>query len=309
MPFPPTPSQTPSNTPTPSITPSNTPSYTPTGTVCPELTPTPTTIPCVCFSSITYSWSGVPSIQPIIVVEYCNGRTPSIFSPPTGGSGIRTRTTDCTINGGFTSYSASTYITSVTLNGCCGPDVTNLPTPTPTVTPTNTNTQTQTPTNTSTQTPTPTSTISCYTCQQFYNNSFDTQTVNYRDCDGTFYYDFEIEVGEFICIRPGTLSGPGADNLDYVFDCGGTCPTPTPTNTQTPTELSCQCYRIDNNTEGGLDVTYTPCGSIETTVTVPGNNAINICVEPLTTIYRDPGLEFPIFCGINCINDSECTVC
>jgi hypothetical protein len=233
MPFPPTPSQTPSNTPTPSITPSNTPSYTPTGTVCPGLTPTAT--------------------------------------PTT--------------------------------------TLTSTPTPTNTATPNATSTPTQTQTQTGTVTPTPTSTISCYTCQQFYNNSFETQTVNYRDCDGTFYYDFEIEVGEFICIRPGTLSGPGADNLDYVFDCGGTCPTPTPTNTQTPTELSCQCYRINNNTEGGLDVTYTPCGSIETTVTVPANNAINICVEPLTTIYRDPGLEFPIFCGINCINDSECTVC
>jgi len=45
MPFPPTPSQTPSNTPTPSITPSNTPSYTPTGTACPGLTPTATPNP------------------------------------------------------------------------------------------------------------------------------------------------------------------------------------------------------------------------------------------------------------------------
>jgi hypothetical protein len=45
MPFPPTPSQTPSNTPTPSITASQTPSYTPTGTVCPGLTPTATRTP------------------------------------------------------------------------------------------------------------------------------------------------------------------------------------------------------------------------------------------------------------------------
>jgi hypothetical protein len=45
MPFPPTPSQTPSNTPTPSITASQTPSYTPTETVCPGLTPTATRTP------------------------------------------------------------------------------------------------------------------------------------------------------------------------------------------------------------------------------------------------------------------------
>jgi hypothetical protein len=160
MPFPPTPSQTPSNTPTPSITPSNTPSYTPTGTVCPGLTPTATSTIAV----------------------------------------------------------------------------------TPTTTPTPTQTQTGT---------------------------------------------------------GGLLISPTPTNTS----------TSTPTQTPTPTELSCQCYRIDNNTEGGLDVTYTPCGSIETTVTVPGNNAINICVEPLTIIYRDPGLEFPIFCNIDCINDSQCTVC
>lgn len=42
MPYPPTPSQTASNTPTPSITPSVTPTYSPTGTVCPGFTPTAT---------------------------------------------------------------------------------------------------------------------------------------------------------------------------------------------------------------------------------------------------------------------------
>lgn len=56
MPFPPTPSITPSNTPTSSITPSNTPTITPTQSTCPSgtptqtptMTPTPTNLPCLC---------------------------------------------------------------------------------------------------------------------------------------------------------------------------------------------------------------------------------------------------------------------
>ncbi len=42
MPFPPTPSNTTSNTPTPSITASNTPTVTPTGSACPGSSPTQT---------------------------------------------------------------------------------------------------------------------------------------------------------------------------------------------------------------------------------------------------------------------------
>lgn len=57
MPFPPTPSNTPSNTPTPSVTPSNTPTVTPSSSSCPT-TATPT-----------------PSITPTI--------TPSATNPPT----------------------------------------------------------------------------------------------------------------------------------------------------------------------------------------------------------------------------------
>lgn len=67
MPFPPTPSVTPSNTPTSSVTPSNTPSNTPTQTICPTSTPTstptPTTTmtptptmtpaPCICFGLVS----------------------------------------------------------------------------------------------------------------------------------------------------------------------------------------------------------------------------------------------------------------
>jgi hypothetical protein len=64
MPFPPTPSITPSNTPTSSVTPSNTPTNTPSGTQCPDLTPTPT-------ATITPSTTMIPNI-------YMNACLPSV---------------------------------------------------------------------------------------------------------------------------------------------------------------------------------------------------------------------------------------
>lgn len=65
MPFPPTPSQTASNTPTPSITPSVTPSFSPTGTVCPGLTPTSTSTPNVTPSQ-TMTQTVTPSNTPSV---------------------------------------------------------------------------------------------------------------------------------------------------------------------------------------------------------------------------------------------------
>jgi len=59
MPFPPTPSITPSNTPTSSVTPSNTPTNTPSGTQCPGLSPTPTN---TLTPTITPSSTNLPTI-------------------------------------------------------------------------------------------------------------------------------------------------------------------------------------------------------------------------------------------------------
>ena len=80
MPFPPTPSNTPSNTPTPSITASVTPTQTPTGTVCPGLTPTNT--PTI---SLTPSITSSPSNTPSMTAT--NTQTPTQTQTPTSTVG------------------------------------------------------------------------------------------------------------------------------------------------------------------------------------------------------------------------------
>jgi uncharacterized delta-60 repeat protein len=145
----------------PSPTPTRTPTQTPTNTSTTTQTPTQTTPECECFSALTYSYSGVPFVQPIIIAYHCDGSEPlTIVANGSDTNNIATRS--CIANGGFTSYSASTYAYNISLSGCCGPDVTNTPTPsttqnlTPTPTPTNTSTPTQTQTSTPTQTQTST---------------------------------------------------------------------------------------------------------------------------------------------------------
>ena len=168
MPFPPTPSNTPSNTPTPSITASVTPTQTPTGTVCPGLTPTATstipvtptntqtntatqtptstigstptqtpsytptptaTLECLCFSSATVNVTEGGNIT----FNDCNGN-PTIESFSVGDGQTYGDGTFCIqkdTNGGTASYTIVSY------NDCCTP-------PPPTSTPTNTNTPTAT---------------------------------------------------------------------------------------------------------------------------------------------------------------------
>jgi hypothetical protein len=165
----------------------------------------------------------------------------------------------------------------------------------------------------------PTATV----CQQFYNNQFDSQTVTYQSCEGIWYYDDVIQVGESICIIPGTLSGPGAGNLDYVFDCTGTpptpTPTPTPTSTPTPTPTSppptCACYSYTNTTEfsgEGYGVYYTSCLGGTPTVSYPGAGlTITFCAVYGLSVYGDPGIIGGLCNGWAqaCNDDSDCSSC
>jgi hypothetical protein len=124
------------------------------------------------------------------------------------------------------------------------------------------------------------------------------------------------------------IASPGSGLLSAQTICPAPTPTPTPTSTPTPTATpvpptetptptptstptpSCQCYRVNNPTDTGLYVTYTPCGTSETSVLIPAYNALNMCVEPSTIITRDSGLDYPIFCGITCLYDGvDCSGC
>ena len=84
-------------------------------------------------------------------------------------------------------------------------------------------------------------------------------------------------------------------------------PTTTTTSTTTTTTFACVCYEIENETAGALDITYTPCDSIETTVSVPSGYVITICVENGTPMYAT-GLTVTN-CGSLCQTDNDCFVC
>lgn len=351
MPFPPTPSNSPSNTPTPSITASQTPTNTPTGTQCPDITRTPTSTPTATISFKTYLVDTYDCDCNLLLINQILIVTPPPLAIGTyftfnNNLNIKFLTVGEISYPGYHDYDARNYTAS---NGSPICDlvpcftVSSTPTPTPTTTPTSTPASTQEVT--PTPTPTPTSGSSC-NCEYY---SFTISALDVESSyNGTVYADYFTCEGEGAVTATYTFAGAGTytdvvcvysfaiptpDPYIYYYasspevtkitasnsssSVGGFCctpatPTPTPTNTTTPTSTgneSCQCYRIDNNTEGPLDTTYTPCGSVETTVSVPANNAINICVEPGTIIYRDPGLDFPIFCGISCNDDSDCTVC
>ena len=79
------------------------------------------------------------------------------------------------------------------------------------------------------------------------------------------------------------------------------------TSTTTTTTYPCICYEVENETGSALDITYTPCASVETTVSVPANYIINICVDNGTPIYAT-GLTVTN-CGIPCTADYDCNNC
>jgi len=153
----------------------------------------------------------------------------------------------------------------------------NIDYPVSCITPTPTATQTNTPTNTSTigTTPTPTRTP----------QSTSTPTVT-----------------------PTNTSTP-TNTASQT-----STPTVTPTNTSTPSATlpppSCECYQTTNLTAEAVNITYTPCGDAEATVSVPGFGTLNFCVEPLTIIYPGVGLTYPALCNIPCIYDGvDCSTC
>jgi len=81
----------------------------------------------------------------------------------------------------------------------------------------------------------------------------------------------------------------------------------TTSTTTTTTTYPCICYEIENETGGALDITYTPCASGETTVSVPAGYIINICVDNGTPIYAT-GLTVTN-CGTPCSADYDCNAC
>lgn len=169
MPFPPTPSQTASNTPTPSITASNTPTQTPSGSNCigtsptptpsitatPTITPSSTPCPCVCGASVvnnelfTLAYSYIDCYN-----NFFSGTIPvsgTLVLPCIEGNEIYVKYGSIQTSGSST----------ITYGSCITPAT---PTPTPTATstpisPTPTATQTETPSNTPTNTATPTPTV------------------------------------------------------------------------------------------------------------------------------------------------------
>lgn len=274
MPFPVTPSNTPTNTPTQSVTPSNTPTNTPTQSSCPQATPTPT-------STITATPGFTASVTPTPTITPSNTpsqtatqtATPTLTQTPTSTIPeclcFSSVTVDVTSAGSITFDSCidepliesvntgnnqTIYFSDciqkntnggtaeysiISYNDCCVPSVTPSPTPTFTSTPT----QTPTITSTSTQTPTPSSTI-------------------------------------------------------------GSTPSQTPTQTQTPTATSggtfiCECWSFENTNEASADVQWDDCNGGPSLQTIPAGNTIYKCVVSGSTPTGDPGVVLTP-CGVSC---------
>lgn len=220
MPFPPTPSQTASNTPTPSITASNTPTQTPSGSNCigtsptptpsitatPTITPSSTPCPCVCGASVVNNESFTLAYSYIDCYNnFFSGTIPvsaTLVLPCIEGNEIY-------VKYGSIQTSGSSTITY----GSCITPATPTPTPTatstpisPTPTPTNTTTPSNTPTNTAT--PTPSVTPPCLsTNYRLFNETASPLDWVALDCagngvGGTIPGGQQADTG---CVQNGTL--------------------------------------------------------------------------------------------------------
>jgi hypothetical protein len=210
MPFPPTPSITPSNTPTSSVTPSNTPTNTPSGTQCPGLSPTPTNTmtttptitpsstpcPCVCGAEV------INNNEFSITYSYVDCYDITYSGTIAGSSTLILPCIEPTIYVKFGSITTSA--TAIITYGACITPVT--PTPTATNTPTISVTPTLTATNT--LTPTPTSTPPCLSTNYLlFNETASPLSWTGLDCAGNGVGD-TIPGGQQAntgCIQNGTL--------------------------------------------------------------------------------------------------------
>jgi hypothetical protein len=81
-------------------------------------------------------------------------------------------------------------------------------------------TPTATPPPTATPTPTP-----CPICNRYVNNTFETLEIDYKSCEGTWYYNELIPANQSVCIVEGTGGGLNWASMSFQSaNCGAPCP-------------------------------------------------------------------------------------
>ena len=93
-----------------------------------------------------------------------------------------------------------------------------------------------------------------------------------------------------------------------------TTSTSTSTTSTTTSIYPCECVRLENTTEGDLNILITPCGDVEISQLVPANSVVTECVvtgsveappTPGITVTYCPGVpETP-----PCLYEGDCSAC
>ena len=166
----------------------------------------------------------------------------------------------------------------------------------PTTTTTTTSTTTLEPTTTTTLEPTTTTTSTTTTAEPTTTTTLEPTTTTTVEPTTTT-----------TTTSTTTTAEPTTTTTTTTVEPTTTTTTTSTTTSTTTTTFACICYEVENETGGALDITYTPCASIETVVNIPAGYIINICVDNGTPIYAT-GLTVTN-CGTPCTADYDCNAC
>jgi len=93
-----------------------------------------------------------------------------------------------------------------------------------------------------------------------------------------------------------------------------TTSTSTSTTTTTTTTYPCECVRLENTTEGDLNILITPCGESELSQLVPANSVVTECVVTGSVEAPPPAGITVTYCpGVPetppCSSEGDCSTC
>ena len=93
-----------------------------------------------------------------------------------------------------------------------------------------------------------------------------------------------------------------------------TTSTSTSTTTTTTSIYPCECVRLENTTEGDIDILITPCGGSELSQLVPANSVVTECVVTGSVEAPPPAGITVTYCpGVPetppCSSEGDCSTC
>ena len=112
--------------------------------------------------------------------------------------------------------------------------------------------------------------------------------------------------------------------IDLIIGATTTTTTSTSTSTTTSTSTSttttttsiypCECVRLENTTEGNIDILITPCGGSELPQLVPANSVVTECVVTGSVEAPPPAGITVTYCpGVPetppCSSEDDCSTC